>query len=1015
MIPHVMTLCLILFVTTTAVAQDTNSDFGPFSPADAASRFVTHPDCKIELVAAEPDVIDPVHIAFDGRGKLWVVEMTDYPNGPGDSQPGLSRIRVLSDDDGNGRFENPVTFAEKLLFANGLMFWQDGVIVTTDGKITFMRDKDGDGTADETQVWFEGFATENPQLRHNHPLLGDDGKIYISNGLRGGNIVPGAGNPWKLNPATDPVSISGRDFRFDPLTGEYEAISGMGQFGMTFDRWGNRFVCTNRNPCRQIVLQNEQLSRTPGLRVARHFEDVSPAADGSRLYPLSRTWTTSNLHANQFTAACGVLIYQDQGLGSALQNNSFTCDPTANLVHRDVLSRNGPTFRSHYGREGVEFLATRDEWFRPVNLAHGPDGALYIVDMYRAVIEHPQFMPQELKDRPDLLLGTDRGRIWRVTAKSQEYTESAIKDLASVTSLNEISKFQAANAWQADHVFRQLLELAAQSNTEVEGATQTLRLARVLAASGKLSVAGLKQQYEQSVGDRDTARALIELGAKAFPGDQAWLDVIQKSLSSDREELAALLALHQQGRPLPYQMGDLTQDQLAKAATHVYHLLNEVSWSSFTEENREFMLQLLLARIDQGDDPYWLSTCLGISAGTDSQLVLNDLLHGLSKRESTAVLSPVVHDLAALVARQNQSGQVSSLLASIAARDDLDLITRMSLLAGLADGLSGGPNAVRALISKLDASEQQSVQTLLQAGADSFGKSETDSQLLGITAVLLSVDQSPETLSLLQESTGSGDAYRASLSLDALLKRPADQVNVSLVELLPLRRGAVRRGILQALASSESRAPALLDEIEAGRVPAIEIDATVEKLLYRHKNADLVARAKKLLKREPPADRVKVLAEYQECLTMSADPKRGRIVFEKNCATCHKVGDVGVNVAPDISDSRTKTPDFFLMNILDPNRAIDANYFSFNILDSDGLVHTGIVASETATSVTLKQPEGKMVTIAREEIEDFKNTGLSLMPVGLERTIDKQQMADVISFIKNWRYLDGQIPKEVIK
>ncbi|MEZ6065646.1 MAG: hypothetical protein R3B90_08020 [Planctomycetaceae bacterium] len=215
------------------------------------------------------------------------------------------------------------------------------------------------------------------------------------------------------------VSLSGRDFRFDPNTGAFEAITGVGQFGMAFDEVGNRYLCDNRHPCQQVLVEDWQLRRNPKVSIARVMHDVLPAGESSRLFPISRTWTTSNLHANQFTAACGLCIYRGHALPNTMYGDAFICDPTANLVHHgDVVDSGSVYGEGPDSREGVEFLATRDEWFRPVNLTVGPDGALYVVDMYRAVIEHPQFMPEELQTRPDLLLGTDRGRIWRVTSRN---------------------------------------------------------------------------------------------------------------------------------------------------------------------------------------------------------------------------------------------------------------------------------------------------------------------------------------------------------------------------------------------------------------------------------------------------------------------------------------------------------------------------------------------------------------------------------------------------------------------
>ncbi|WP_417849682.1 PVC-type heme-binding CxxCH protein [Thalassoglobus sp.] len=1004
---------LIAISTSCALGQENkNAEFGPFSAEEAAKKFVLHADCKIELVAAEPDVIDPVHIAFNTDGKLWVVEMTDYPNGPGDGQPGLSRIRVLSDDDGDGRFNNPVTFAEKLLFANGLMFWKDGVIVTTDGKIQFMRDTNGDGKADETQVWFEGFATENPQLRHNHPQLAMDCKIYIANGLRGGNIVPGPDNPWGLDPKAKPLSISGRDFRFDPLTGKYEAIAGMAQFGMAFDAHGNRFVCTNRNPGRQIVLEDEQLKLTPGLRIPRFYEDVAAAGEDSKLYPLSRTWTTSNLHANQFTAACGALIYNDSSLGDNFFGNIFTCDPTANLVHREIPVSIGPTSRSHSETEGVEFLATKDEWFRPVNLAHGPDKALYVVDMYRAVIEHPQFMPVELKDRPDLTLGLDKGRIWRVVRSQPPAASDHKLEVVDSSSPDQLIEALSSNSvWKQNHAQRLLIESDSKeivpqlrNRINTPKTSDEKHLLPLIATLDKLTMADLEAAMSNA-NDIYFLKSFFELGQRHFGETPEWKELVNSSFQRT--------------------------DSGIPVSSFIFEMLGQVPWKTLSEADQKIVLDQILKQIVPGTqkdseqyDPYWLSVYLRLAARSESLDVSTQLIAAFEKfnpkneAEKQALrlqTYAAVRDLAELVAKQNQKDQARTLLATIVGNENNSFTTRMSVLSGLVQGFPGGRTALNSLIASLPDKAKENIAATMTEATRELKTKDSIAEELPILFDLLSLADDDASLQQLITATGSGDATRASLALSALLKRPAAQVNPALVELLPKRRGSVRRSILQAMASNTSRAPALLDEIESGRVPALEIDATVEKTLYRLSDKELVARAQKLLKREPPADRVKVLAEYQVSLTMDSDPLRGKVTFEKNCATCHKVGDVGVNVAPDISDSRTKTPDFYLMNILDPNRAIDANYFSFNILDTDGKVHSGIVASETSTSVTLKQPEGKLVTIDRENIEEFKNTGVSLMPVGLERKMSKQEVADVISFIKNWRYLDGQIPKEVIK
>jgi putative heme-binding domain-containing protein len=224
------------------------------------------------------------------------------------------------------------------------------------------------------------------------------------------------------------------------------------------------------------------------------------------------------------------------------------------------------------------------------------------------------------------------------------------------------------------------------------------------------------------------------------------------------------------------------------------------------------------------------------------------------------------------------------------------------------------------------------------------------------------------------------------------------------------RTPAVRRAVLEAVIDGGPRVGLLFDEISAGRIAATELDRVHVDRLVAHPHPAIAQRAKELLAALLPADRQQALADYEPALALAAEPARGLPVFQKNCSTCHRVAGVGVDVAPDISDTRTKTPVQLLTDILQPNRAIDANYVSYAVVTTDGRPLTGIVSAETATSVTLRMPENKTETLLRADIEELRSTGRSLMPDGLEKNIPPQEMADLISFLKNWRYLDGAVP-----
>src|SRR5579864_4340986 len=456
-VPHVVLAVMLLSPRTHADDPAKQAPLrGPLAPALAQARIKIDRGLRVELVAAEPQVESPVAMAFDEDGRLWVVEMRDYPNGPAPGHSPEGRIRVLDDRDGDGRFETSSVFADQLLFANGVLPWKGGLVVTAAPSILDLRDTDGDGKADRREVLYEGFATQNPQLRVSHPNLGVDNWVYVANGLRGGQVIRSGQAERK------PIDLGGMDFRFDLLHDRAEAISGMGQFGLTFDDWGQRFVCDNRHHLRHVVLPSHDIKRNPYLAVPDVVEDISelelgPGGSGAKLYPLSRNWTTSSLHIGRFTAACSVFIYRGDLLPDNYRGSAFTCDPTGNLVHQERLEPRGATFRSHPAREGVEFLASPDDWFRPVFLAHGPDGALYVVDMCRAVIEHPEFMPLELKNRPDLTAGKDRGRIWRIVPEGQREPRPRPK-LSHATAPELIALLASHDAWWRTTSQRLILE-----------------------------------------------------------------------------------------------------------------------------------------------------------------------------------------------------------------------------------------------------------------------------------------------------------------------------------------------------------------------------------------------------------------------------------------------------------------------------------------------------------------------------------------------------------------------------
>lgn len=1013
-----LVLSLIPVLALFAAAQDAakpQAARGHLSPEQAMKEMRIADGLKIELVAAEPEIESPVEMAFDEDGKLWVVEMRDYPNGPAPGELPQGRIKILEDRDGDGRYETSRVFADQLSFANGLLPWDGGVIVTAAPNIMFLKDTDGDGVADVKKVLYEGFAALNPQLRVSHPVLGLDGWIYVANGLRGGQVIKAGDKDDK------PINLSGMDFRFNMLTGEAEAISGMGQFGNTFDDWGNRFVCDNRHHLRHVVMPNHYIKRNPNLAVPEVLEDISEIEEsfggaGAKIYPLSKNWTTSNLHAGRFTAACGVFIYRGDLLPE-YRGCAFTCDPTGNLVHGERMTPHGATFRSKPLKAGVEFLATPDEWTRPVSLAHGPDGALYIVDMARAVIEHPEFMPTELKNRPDLVIGKDKGRIWRIVptdksginqsanrplpptkAKSDGVIVVSVRkpDLGGASTFDLVAQLANPNAWHRETAQRLLLTRQDKKCIDLLKAlfnTTNEPRARIAAAWLLQAYGEVNEQLVMFLLHDERAR-VREVGVQFAEKWLAKSELIQKRV----------FALAQDADPrLRFQIALSVNPENDKKLSAIRKIaLNGAKdrWTRFAVESAITNQggELIEALFRNEDDFDW------------------------SKDQTTAHIQ-LIQEVSSLTgAAKPDRAELERLFMLIFLharnRDTKGIPLAMAAINGLATGLERrGSSLSAALFSQLKGDEHP-------AWLAWYDRLLSHAMSIGMDRQR-EVGERVESLRLLaHDGRPQHDAEFVKLISDD----PLQEVRLAAVRVLAARNSpavptllmqswksytpAVRREVTEAMLRQPERIKVFFDEIEAGRVKPGDVDALRTRQLTQHNRADIRDRAKKLLETNLPPERKQVMENYKAALTLKGDAQNGKAIFQKNCATCHRVGGVGVDVGADIADTRSKTPDLLMTNILNPNQAIDSNYINYVVLTKSGKVLTGIIAAETASSITLKRAENQTEVVLRQEIEELESTGQSLMPEGLEKNIPVQEMADLLSFLKNWRYLDGSVPAQ---
>ncbi len=424
------------------------------------AAFHVREGLRIELVAAEPLVMDPVAIDWGADGRLWVAEMADYPLGVDGKGKAGGRVRFLEDTDSDGRYDRSVVFLDGLNFPTGVMAWKDGVLVTAAPEVLFARDTSGDGRADVREVLYKGFSEGNQQLRVNGLRWGLDNWIHCASGAHHGGYA--RGNKITSVRTGKTIVLGSRDFRIRPGPGLLDPQSGPSQFGRNRDDWGNWFGVQNSHPLWHYVLRDHHLRRNP------YF--VSPNPKNQVVTPSNpRVYTAKSpqkrFHSfeqsGRFTSACSGMVYRDELLfprGS--ERHAFTCEPFHNVVQHNIIFSKGPTFaaRRDPAESKVDFLASKDRWFRPVMARTGPDGALWVVDMYRYMIEHPQWLPKNGQDelRPYFRHGEKHGRIYRVFPA--ESGPRAWPRLSGSAPAELVNYLEHPNGWVRDTAQQQLVQ-----------------------------------------------------------------------------------------------------------------------------------------------------------------------------------------------------------------------------------------------------------------------------------------------------------------------------------------------------------------------------------------------------------------------------------------------------------------------------------------------------------------------------------------------------------------------------
>lgn len=946
----------------------------PLSPADSLKKIHVTPGFEVELVAAEPLVLDPVAIDWDASSRLWVVEMADYPLGmDGKGKPG-GRIRIVEDSNGDGRYDKSTLFAEGLNFPTGILTWRDGALVTAAPEILFLRDSNGDGQADEKKVLFTGFLEGNQQLRINGLRWGLDNWVYCAMG--GHYRGYASGTKVKSFLTGQEIAVGSRDFRFRPDTGEFEPQSGPSQFGRNRDDWGRWFGSQNSRPLWHYVLPDEYLSRNPHVPSPDPVQQVMVPLN-PKVYPaspLEKRYHSFN-ESGHFTSGCSGMIYRDLLVFPETEGlQGFACEPFHNLVHREILHDTGASFTATRAsaEQQSEFFASEDRWCRPVMTLTGPDGAFWVVDMYRYMIEHPEWLPENGKAEllPHYREGDDKGRIYRVFRKGAPPRKPLRLD--SLSSAGLVLALDSPNGWQRDKAQQMLLwrgdksvvpqlELMT-SQTTTNPLAQLHALWTLRGLNALAPGVALRALRHPNPAMRENGLKLAEQFPSATDPYHAALLLYKDPSPKVRLQLAFSLGQWTNG------IGLLEANSLAELARR--------------DHTDPFMIAAVMSSVVPHFEQFVRFICRSNSPALKTfSEPLQMLALALNKRGSLArLLESAIFSRG--VSTPQQMRQYSSFLQL--------LQRRQTSPAALNKGSGDALDQVLQRANDLIAFAAQTVAENSPA---------IDSRLAAAT--LLS--RNPETQSAAVQTLGTWlspqhpvDLQRGALSALAETGDPA--VPALLLPRWNEATPATRARMVELLLRREPWTWELLVQVEKGDLAASGLDPAQRARLKEHESKRVRELSAKLF--TTSTTRTALIEQFKPALQLKGDLARGAEIYAQLCRNCHQRDGLGSEVGPDLRSVLEHAPEKLLVNILDPSADVQPGFHAYSATLQNGDELYGIITAETANSIVLKLVDGTTRAILRTELASLRSSSLSLMPEGLEAGLNPADMAALIAFLK---------------
>ncbi|MFO0906003.1 MAG: PVC-type heme-binding CxxCH protein [Pirellulales bacterium] len=964
--------------------------------AAAAAKAMTVPaEFKVQVGAAEPEVQQPVAMAIDDRGRVWIAEAFEYPRRAKEGE-GKDRILIFEDTDLDGSLDKRTVFADNVNLVTGLEVGFGGVYVGAAPYLLFLPDRDGDDKPDgPAEVLLDGWGYEDTHETLNSFIWGPDGWLYGCHGVfTHSNVGPPGAPPEQRK------RINAGYWRYHPVRREFEVFAEgtSNPWGLDFDANGQAFATACVIPHLFHVIHGARYERQAGNHFNPHtYADIKTIAD-HRHYT-GNQWNNSDRRSSDALggghAHAGAMIYQGGSWPESLRGKIFMNNIHGNRINMDILSPEGSGF---VGSHGPDFLLTGDQWSQMLYLTYGPDGQAWIIDWYDANQCH--------RNEPDVH-DRSNGRIYRIVY--QDAKPIAI-DLKSKSDEELVAYQTHANQWFVRHARRLLQERAAAGKLSTMVRDQLWRQATTHAdAQVRLQAAWALH----ATGDWTEAQVL-KLLQDAAPHVRAW--AVQ--LATERESAA------KEASDLSDSVQARLRELAAKDDSPVVRLYLASALQRLPPSERWEVLEALAAHAEDAEDhnlPWMIWYAAEPLGAVDPQRALAWAL----------VAGERFPQLPEFMIRRIGSGDAQKsldLLVSGLGKADSVALQR-TFLRGIREALKGrrqvaAPTAWSDAYGRLSASEDAEVRLAALTLALTFGDDEAAKKLRAIAgdagqsvalrrqalaAVVSAKDPSASPLlrGLLRDAGMRGEALRGLAAFDAA-ETPAAVLEVY-GELTP----ELQRDAIATLASRAPYAGALLDAVEKRQIPAAHLSADLVRQLRNLKDESLNKQIERVwgTVRESAADRLQLMETYKQIVQQAGVAKKpdvelGRAIFAKTCQQCHTLFGTGGKIGPDLTGSNRANLDYLLSNVVDPSAVMAREYQSTIVTTDSGRVITGIVKEKTAAAWTI-QTATELVVVPASDIEASQTSEKSMMPDDLLKPFSPFEIRSLVAYLAS----TGQVPQ----